>query len=136
MIADGSLVCEVKEVLKDSVIVRVGNDCKLGERKNCNLPGAEVKLPTVTDKDKDDLVNFGLKHGVDLIALSFARRASDIEEVRDLLGPKGSDIKILAKIENQEGLHNYDDILSTTDGIMIARGDLGMEIPPSKVFVA
>lgn len=101
-----------------------------------NLPGCKIDLPTVTEKDEDDILNFGLKHGVDLIALSFTRRGADIEQVRDILGPRGSDIKIIAKIENQEGLHNYDEILATTDGIMVARGDLGMEIPPQKVFVA
>lgn len=80
--------------------VEVLNNATLGERKNMNLPGCEVDIPTVTEKDEDDIVNFGLKHGVDLIALSFARKASDIEYVRDILGPRGSDIKIIAKIEN------------------------------------
>jgi len=112
------------------------NDATIGERKNMNLPGCKVDLPTVTPKDEDDIVNFGLKYGVDLIALSFARSAKDIETVRDLLGPRGAHIGIICKIENQEGLHNYDEILDATDGIMVARGDLGMEIPPQKVFVA
>lgn len=71
-----------------------------------------------------------------MIALSFARKGSDIDYVRDVLGPRGSHIKIIAKIENQEGLLNYDDILEKADGIMVARGDLGMEIAPAKVFVA
>lgn len=110
-------------------MVEVLNDVKIGERKNMNLPGCKIDLPTVTEKDEDDIVNFGLKHGVDLIALSFTRTAEDIETVRDLLGPRGSKIKIISKIENQEGLQNYDEILETTDGIMVARGDLGMEIP-------
>jgi len=101
-----------------------------------NLPGCEVKLPTITEKDEDDIIDFALKKGCDFIALSFVRKATDIEECRDILGPKGNRIKIIAKIENQEGLHNYDEILAATDGIMIARGDLGMEIPPQKVFVA
>ena len=101
-----------------------------------NLPGCLVDLPTVTDKDEDDIVNFGLKHGIDMIALSFTRKAEDIEHVRDILGPQGEHIKIIAKIENQEGLHNYEKILEAADGIMVARGDLGMEIPPQKVFVA
>jgi pyruvate kinase len=77
-----------------------------------------------------------LKHGIDLIALSFARSAADINNVREIMGPRGSKIKIIAKIENQDGLNNYDEILQVTDGIMVARGDLGMEIPPQKVFVA
>jgi len=134
--ADGSLVLTVKEIKESSVITEIKNNCKLGERKNMNLPGCEVHLPTITEKDEEDIVDFALKKGCDYIALSFVRKASDIEECRDLLGPKGSRIKIIAKIENQEGLHNYDEILKATDCIMIARGDLGMEIPPQKVFVA
>lgn len=101
-----------------------------------NLPGCEVHLPTITEKDEEDIVDFALKKGVDFIALSFVRKAEDVEECRDLLGPKGSRIKIISKIENQEGLHNYDEIVKASDSIMVARGDLGMEIPPQKVFVA
>lgn len=101
-----------------------------------NLPGCKVDLPTITEKDENDLVEFGLKYNVDFIALSFARFGEDIDECRDILGPRGSHIKIIAKIENQEGLHNYEEILEKTDGIMIARGDLGMEIPTEKVFLA
>lgn len=101
-----------------------------------NLPGAIVDLPTLTEKDEDDLVEFGIKNNVDFIAASFVRKASDVEYIRDVLGPKGAHIKIISKIENHEGLHNYDDILGASDGIMVARGDLGMEIPPEKVFIA
>ena len=111
------------------------NDAEIGEKKNMNLPGCEVKLPTITEKDKEDIVHFGVKNGVDMIALSFTRSAKDIEDCRDLLGPKGSHIKIIAKIENQEGMHNYNEILEAADAIMVARGDLGMEIPPEKVFI-
>jgi len=114
----------------------VKNNCKLGEKKNMNLPGAIIDLPTLTEKDEDDIVEFGLKKGIDLIAASFVRKASDIDYIRDVLGPRGAHVKIIAKIENQEGLHNYDEILSAADGIMVARGDLGMEIPPEKVFIA
>jgi pyruvate kinase len=112
------------------------NGVKLGERKNMNLPGAVVALPTLTEKDEEDLVEFGIKQGVDFVAASFVRKASDVEYIRDVLGPKGAYIKIISKIENQEGLHNYDEILAASDGIMVARGDLGMEIPPEKVFIA
>lgn len=101
-----------------------------------NLPGCLIDLPTVTKKDEEDILEFGLKEGINMIALSFTRTAKDIEDLRTLMGPKGAQVKIIAKIENQEGMHNYDSILRTTDGIMVARGDLGMEIPPQKVFVA
>jgi len=135
-IADGSLTCIVTEILEDGVKATCQNSCRLGERKNMNLPGAIVDLPTLTEKDEIDLVDFGIKQGVDMIAASFVRKAEDIETIRDVLGPRGAHIKIIAKIENQEGLNNYDEILAATDGIMVARGDLGMEIPPEKVFIA
>lgn len=116
--------------------MRCENGVKLGERKNMNLPGAIVDLPTLTEKDEEDLVEFGLKQNVDFVAASFVRKASDVEYIRDVLGPKGTHIKIISKIENGEGLENYDEILAASDGIMVARGDLGMEIPPEKVFIA
>eukprot|EP01017_Pseudomicrothorax_dubius_P010765 TRINITY_DN1388_c0_g1_i1.p1 TRINITY_DN1388_c0_g1~~TRINITY_DN1388_c0_g1_i1.p1 ORF type:complete len:513 (+),score=157.86 TRINITY_DN1388_c0_g1_i1:117-1655(+) len=136
LIADGSISCRVKELKADGVIVEVLNSATLGEKKNMNLPGIEIKLPTVTEKDENDIVEFGLKYGIDMIALSFTRFAKDIETVRDLLGPRGAHIKIFAKIENHEGLEHFDEIVDAADGIMVARGDLGMEIPPQKVFVA
>lgn len=136
LIADGSIVAKVTEILADGVKAEVLNNAKLGEKKNMNLPGVIVDLPTITEKDEDDILEFGLKKGIDMIAASFIRKASDIEYIRDLLGPKGSHVKIIAKIENQEGLENYEEILKVTDGIMVARGDLGMEIPVEKVFIA
>merc|ERR1712032_589783 len=102
-----------------------------------NLPGVIVDLPTLTDKDINDIVNWGIKHKVDFIAASFVRKASDVTQIRSILSENGgAGIKIICKIENQEGMENYDDILKVTDGIMVARGDLGMEIPPEKVFLA
>jgi len=136
LVADGTLETKVTEILPEGVVVEVLNNCKLGEKKNMNLPGIIVDLPTITEKDEDDLINFGLKKGVDMIAASFIRKASDVQYIREVLGPKGSGIKIISKIENQEGLENYDEILEASDGIMVARGDLGMEIPVEKVFVA
>ena len=136
LIADGSLVCIVEECLEESVRVTVKNNATIGERKNMNLPGCVVDLPTLTEKDEDDLIDFGIKKGVDIIAASFIRSAADVENIKDVLGPRGSHIKIISKIENQEGLKNYDEILAESDGIMVARGDLGMEIPPEKVFLA
>lgn len=136
LIADGSIVCEVNEIHEKSIKVRVLNGATLGERKNMNLPGVIVKLPTLTEKDEEDLVKFGLKEGIDMIAASFVRKASDIHYIKDVLGPRGAHIKIISKIENQEGLDNYEEILEASDGIMVARGDLGMEIPVEKVFIA
>jgi pyruvate kinase len=134
--ADGSLTAEVTEIGDDFVNVLCKNGCKLGERKNMNLPGAVVDLPTLTQQDELDIVDFGLNHGIDFIAASFVRKASDLHYIRNLMGDKGKGIQIISKIENQEGLQNYDEILEASDGIMVARGDLGMEIPPEKVFIA
>ena len=116
--------------------MEVENDAKIGEKKNMNLPGCLVDLPTVTDKDKEDILEFGINKKINMIALSFTRKAKDILDLRELMGPKGANIRIISKIENIEGMQNYEEILSETDGIMVARGDLGMEIPPQKVFVA
>ena len=116
--------------------MEVENDAKIGEKKNMNLPGCLVDLPTVTDKDKEDILEFGINKKINMIALSFTRKAKDIIDLRELMGPKGANIRIISKIENIEGMQNYEEILSATDGIMVARGDLGMEIPPQKVFVA
>ena len=90
------------------------NAIRLGEQKNMNLPGAIVDLPTLTPQDEDDLVEFGLKQNVDIIAASFVRKASDVENIRDVLGPKGAHIKIISKIENHEGVHNLIAFSGTT----------------------
>lgn len=111
------------------------NDAVIGEKKNMNCPGTEVDLPTISETDEKDIVDFGLKYAVDMIAASFIRTADDVEHIRDVLGPRGSRIMIISKIENQQGLFNYDEILKASDGIMVARGDLGMEVPPEKVFL-
>jgi len=126
----------VKECGEDWVMTEVMNNIKLGERKNCNLPGVKVDLPVLQDKDKDDLVKFGIPQGVDFVAASFVQSGDDVEFIRKVLGLRGRSIKIISKIENEEGLNNIDDIIEKSDGIMVARGDLGMEIPPENVFLA
>jgi len=134
--ADGSLVLKVKEVGSDYVMTEVMNDREMGERKNCNLPGVKVDLPVLQEKDIKDLLQFGIPHGVDFVAASFVQSKADVELIRKTLGLRGRSIKIISKIENEEGLKNFDEILDATDGIMVARGDLGMEIPTEKVFLA
>lgn len=138
LVADGSLVLEVisLDAAKGEVPCKIMNNASLGERKNMNLPGVVVNLPTLTEKDISDIVEWGIPNKIDFIAASFVRKASDVLKIREVLGPENQGIKIICKIENQEGLENYDEILEVTDGIMVARGDLGMEIPPEKVFLA
>jgi len=138
LIADGSLVLTVLSChpSEGEVICRIENDCSIGERKNMNLPGVKVDLPVLMEKDIDDIVNWGIKNNVDYIAASFVQSADDVHQIRKILGDMDGKIKIYCKIENQEGMDNYSEILAATDGIMVARGDLGMEIPPEKVFLA
>jgi len=136
LIADGSLVLTVLECLASSVKCRVENDQSIGERKNMNLPGVKVELPVLQPKDVNDLQNFGVPNAVEFVAASFVQSAADVLYIRKILDadPRGKNIKIISKIENQEGLDNFDEILEATDGVMVARGDLGMEIPPERVF--
>lgn len=136
LVADGSMVLKVTEVREKSVMAEVLNSASFGDQKNMNLPGAHVDLPTLTSKDEDDLRNWGVANGVDFIAASFVRCGEDIDNIRAVLGEQGKDIKIIAKIENQQGLEHFDAILAKTDAIMVARGDLGMEIPIEKVCLA
>lgn len=131
LVADGSLVLTVltTDIATGEVQTRVENNVAIGERKNMNLPGVVVDLPTLTEKDVDDIVNWGIKNDVDYIAASFVRKADDVHLIRKILADNnGEGIKIISKIENQEGLDNYDAILAVTDAIMVARGDLGMEV--------
>lgn len=136
LMADGSLSVEVTDIGKDFVMTRVLNNAKMGERKNMNLPGVKVDLPVCGQREIDDFLKFCIPNQMHYIAASFVQCAQDIKDIRNILGDKGRYVKIIPKIENQEGLINFDEILAECDGVMIARGDLGMEIPLEKVFLA
>jgi pyruvate kinase len=136
--ADGSITFKVVscDVEKGEVKVTCENSAKLGERKNMNLPGVVVNLPTITEKDRIDLIDWGVKNNVDFIAASFVRKGSDVEYIRSVLGDFASKVSIVSKVENMEGLDNFNDILDKSDAIMVARGDLGMEIRMEQIFLA
>lgn len=134
LLDDGLVQLTVTDIKGNDVICRVENTGELGAKKGVNLPGVSVQLPALSEKDKSDIV-WGASQNVDFVAASFIRKATDVEEIRELLKANGGDdIKIISKIENQEGVDNFDAILEASDGIMVARGDLGVEIPVEEVI--
>ncbi len=132
MLQDGTKRLEIVEVRGNDIITTVKVGGTLGDHRGVNVPGASLSISSLTDKDKADL-EFGIKNHVDYVALSFVRRAEDIVELRALLKEAGSTARIIAKIETPEALGNIDDIISVSDGIMVARGDLAIEIPAEEV---
>ncbi len=128
-IDDGRIVLEIKEIQKDRIKTRVVIGGILKERKGINIPGAKLKFPPLTEKDKRD-IEFAIENGFDFIAQSFVRNEKDILALKRKIQ---SNIKIIAKIENQQGIDNIDGIIQVSDGIMIARGDMGISIPVYKV---
>lgn len=133
---DGVLAFDVLEIVDPKTIrVRARNNGKISSKKGVNLPNTDVDLPALSEKDQADL-RFGVQNNVDMVFASFIRRGEDIKAIRKVLGEDGKHIQIIAKIENRQGLNNFAEILKETDGVMVARGDLGIEIPAAEVFAA
>ncbi len=134
LIDDGLIELVVKQKINDTdLLCDVKNSGLIKNKKGINVPGVKIHLPALTDKDVDDII-FGIKQGVDFIAASFIRKASDVLTIRRILEENGAGhISIISKIENREGVDNIDEIISVSDGIMVARGDLGVEIPLEEV---
>ncbi|OHW92928.1 pyruvate kinase [Colletotrichum incanum] len=133
---DGVLAFDVLKVKDDKTVeVRARNNGFISSKKGVNLPNTDVDLPALSEKDQNDL-RFGVKNNVDMVFASFIRRGQDIKDIRAILGEEGKHIQIIAKIENRQGLNNFEEILAETDGVMVARGDLGIEIPAAEVFAA
>jgi pyruvate kinase len=123
---NGLINFEVLEKTENHLNCRVIDGGTLGSRKHVNLPGVRINLPAITEKDRTD-IRFGIENDVDFVALSFVRRPEDVQELREFLGSKANTIKIIAKIEDQEGVSNIHEIVRLSDGVMVARGDLGIE---------
>jgi len=134
-IADGLIDLEVINVSGVDISCRVASGGELGNRKNVNIPGVKVRLPAITEKDKSD-IDFGIAQGMDFIAASFIRTPQNVEEIRDIVREHASSIRIIAKIEDQEGLDNIDEIIRVSDGIMVARGDLGVQLAVQDIPMA
>ncbi|SET20285.1 pyruvate kinase [Anaerobranca gottschalkii] len=135
LLDDGLIALEVLETTNTDIKCKVLNGGPLSDKKGVNVPGVSVSLPAMSEKDLND-IKFGIEQGVDFIAASFIRKASDVLAIRRVLEENNSDIHIISKIENQEGLDNLDEILKVSDGLMVARGDLGVEIPVEEVPLA
>ena len=129
---DGALDMEIIESVGPMLVAKVMNDGELGSRKSVNVPGAHIDLPALTEKDIAN-IKLAIDLDIDFIAHSFVRSAADVKAVQDLLDEYNSDIKIISKIENQEGVDNIDEIIDASYGIMIARGDLGIEVPIEQI---
>lgn len=136
LIDDGLIGLEVKSTTDKEIECVVMNGGPVKNNKSINVPGVKINLPAITKKDISD-IEFGIQNGIDFIAASFVRKASDVMEIRKVLEDNGAhDIHIISKIENQEGVDNLDEILEVSDGLMVARGDLGVEIPTEQVPLA
>lgn len=129
---DGALEMTVIDCIGPMLVAQVQNDGKLGAHKSVNVPGEHIDLPALTEKDKQNIL-LAIEEDLDFIAHSFVRNANDVKAVQKILDEHGADIKIVAKIENQEGVDNIDEIIDASYGVMIARGDLGIEVPLEQI---
>lgn len=134
-IADGLIDLEVLSIAKGELRCVVRSGGTLGSRKNVNIPGIRLELPAMTEKDREDII-FGIDETVDFVAASFIRTPEDVEMIQALLRDYGSPIRVIAKIEDQEGLSNIDEITRLCDGVMVARGDLGVQLPIEEIPLA
>jgi pyruvate kinase len=134
LLCDGKIELRVRDVAGQDIHCDVVNGGTLGEQQGINLPGAALSIPALTEKDRKDL-EFGLKHGVDAIALSFVRSASDVLEAKKIIAAHKKEVPVIAKLEKPQALDQLAEILEVSDGVMVARGDLGVEMPPEKVPV-
>ena len=133
LINDGLIEVIVEKIEGKDVVCRVQNGGRLSNKKSINIPNSKIKLPSMTEKDREDIL-FGIRNGFDFIAASFIRKAEDVVNIKKVLRENGGEyIKVISKIENREGIDNFDKILEVSDGIMVARGDLGVEIPMEEV---
>lgn len=132
LIDDGALDMEITDIIGPTVYARVTNEGVLGSHKSVNVPGVHINLPSLTEKDKHN-IQLAIDEDIDFIAHSFVRSAADLKTVQDILDERHSDIKIISKIENQEGVDNIDEIIDACYGIMVARGDLGIEVPQERI---
>lgn len=133
VIDSGVFNVRIVEKNANHLVVEALNSALIGSRRHINLPGLHLKMPGLTDQDKNDVL-FGIKHGFHFIAMSFVRNAANVAELRQLLDTNGGrHIKIMSKIETQESIDNIDEIIEASDGIMVARGDLGIEVPIEKL---
>ena len=134
LIDDGLIELRVEEITDTDLVCRVVNGGPVSNKKGVNLPGANLSMPFISEQDRKDIL-FGIDCGFDFIALSFVRSKEDVLEVRKMLDEKRSPMKVIAKIENMQGINNLDEILEVSDGIMVARGDMGVEVPLEEVPV-
>ena len=132
LLSDGLVELMIDEIKGKDIHTTILNSGKMSTRKRVAAPGVALGLPAISKQDEKDII-FGIKNDMDFVAASFIQRASDVEEIRKLIADNGGHMEIIPKIENLAGVENIDEIIAVSDGIMVARGDLGVEIPAEEV---